>query len=323
MSDPLLVPIQLDAFVLNPAVCSKPNDNGARICPITQPNYAFLRFEDFVAESDVQPHADLHNATPASPNSRMTDLGTLPGTHRQNRHGVYVHWTLPRAYRARVSSTDSVSDEQRNEERLRRGLDVQAALNLPSRCERELSPTSFILHSDCHLTGGFGLYCWFDGPHADKSQVGNFVFTIGGYHQAFEVPVGCPHPPPLQISWSYGAAISITGKAHFAITPKACMGSCELHLTFKVGPIGAWFDATADFLMNYRPFYFTADMHVSVGVSYTVDAWVVQSTISAEIGVCLTLWGPLMADRVHVDFTSTLVTARLTQRLLLSWNFTN
>ncbi|RAQ50497.1 hypothetical protein AFGD_003035 [Aspergillus flavus] len=100
MSAPLLVPIQLDAFVLNPAICGKAGDKGTRICPITQPNYTFLRFENFVAESDVQPQADLHNAAPASHNPRLTDLGTWPREHRRNRHGVYLHWTLPRAYRA-------------------------------------------------------------------------------------------------------------------------------------------------------------------------------------------------------------------------------
>ncbi|KAK6837533.1 hypothetical protein RU639_001615 [Aspergillus parasiticus] len=122
MTSPLLVPVQLDAFVLNPEVCGKPNDGNARICPITQPNYTFLRFNDFVAQSDVQSHADLHNTAPANLNTRMTDLGTWPGTPRRNRHGVYLHWTLPRAYRAGVSSTSSVPPKRRNNERLRHGL---------------------------------------------------------------------------------------------------------------------------------------------------------------------------------------------------------
>lgn len=121
-SDSLLVPVQLEAFVLNPAVCGQPGDGNARICPITQPNYTFLRFNDFVAQNDVQGHADLHNTTPAKLNSRMTDLGTYPGKFRRNRHGVYLHWTLPRAYRAGVSLTDSVPKARRDEERLKRGL---------------------------------------------------------------------------------------------------------------------------------------------------------------------------------------------------------
>lgn len=134
-SDPLLVPVQLDAFVLNREVCGKDGDNGARICPITQPNYTFLRFRDFVAQNDVQGHADLHNTVPAALNSRMTDLGAQPPAERRDRYGVYLHWTLPRAYRSGVLSADSVSNERKNEERLRRGL-------LPEKDDRQGSKST-------------------------------------------------------------------------------------------------------------------------------------------------------------------------------------
>ena len=123
----LLVPVKLDAFVLNPAVCGtgKDDDHGARIIPIAQPNYTFLRLDNFVIQSDVQNHADLHNTAPASLNPRMTDLGAQQPAPRRNRHGVYLHWMLPRAYRSGVSSTDSVPNERHEEERLKRGLPPQ------------------------------------------------------------------------------------------------------------------------------------------------------------------------------------------------------
>ncbi|KAK1138318.1 hypothetical protein N8T08_002844, partial [Aspergillus melleus] len=113
--DPLLVPIQLDAFVLNPAVCGTPEENDARICPITQPNYTFLRFTDAVAQSDVMPNADLHNATPAARNPRMTDLGT--GLKRRNRWGVYLHWTLPRVYRTGMATVTREKEEEENQKK--------------------------------------------------------------------------------------------------------------------------------------------------------------------------------------------------------------
>ncbi|MCJ1345799.1 hypothetical protein MMC31_004008 [Peltigera leucophlebia] len=126
-SNPLLIPVQLEAFVLNPAVCGtgKDGDNGARIIPITQPNYSFLRLDNFMIQSDVQNHADLHNTAPADINSRMTDLGAEPPAPRRNRHGVYLHWILPRAYRAGVSSSDSVPEERRKQDRLRQGLPAE------------------------------------------------------------------------------------------------------------------------------------------------------------------------------------------------------
>ncbi|KAM0457120.1 hypothetical protein ACHAPV_006759 [Trichoderma viride] len=170
------------------------------------------------------------------------------------------------------------------------------------KIEAQLSPRSFILVQDCHLTGGMGLYYWFDAPKADQSVVGDFVFTLGGYHQAYLVPTGYPNPPRLGISWSIGSNLSITGQAYFAITPKACMGGGRLHASFSAGPLEAWFDAFADFLINYKPFHFNAQAGLSVGVRFNIDFLFIHTHISVEIGAQLYLWGPPLAGRVHVDF---------------------
>lgn len=170
------------------------------------------------------------------------------------------------------------------------------------KIEAQLSPRSFILYQDCHLTGGAGLYYWFDAPLADSSKTGNFVFTLGGYHEAFEVPLDYPKPPRLGISWNLGSNLSITGQAYFAITPNACMGGGRIHASFSAGPVGAWFDAFADFLINYKPFYFISQAGLAVGVSFNVDFLFIHIHISCEIGAQIYLWGPPVAGRVHVDF---------------------
>ncbi|GIK07133.1 hypothetical protein Aspvir_002788 [Aspergillus viridinutans] len=95
-------------------------------------------------------------------------------------------------------------------------------------------------------------------PKLSASKPGDFVFTLGGYHQAFVIPAGYPNPPRLGISWTLGSNISVSGQAYFAITPKVCMGGGRLHASFSAGPIEAWFDAFADFLINYKPFRFIA-----------------------------------------------------------------
>lgn len=169
------------------------------------------------------------------------------------------------------------------------------------KVESQLSPRSYIFSEQCHLTGGSALYYWFDAPHADRSSIGNFVFTLGGYHQAFAVPAGYPNPPRLGISWSLGSNLSISGEAYFAITPKVCMGGGRLHAAFSAGPIEAWFDAFADFLINYKPFYFNAAAGIAVGVRFNIDILFIHTHISVEIGAQLYLWGPPLAGRVHVD----------------------
>ncbi|KAI0118156.1 hypothetical protein GGR51DRAFT_498314 [Nemania sp. FL0031] len=170
------------------------------------------------------------------------------------------------------------------------------------KIDAQLSPRSYILDPNCHLTGGFGLYSWFDAPHADESLLGQFVFTLGGYHQAFKVPVGYPNPPRLGISWNLGGGLTVSGQAYFAITPKSCMAGGHLHAAFYAGPLSAWFDAFADFLINYKPFYFNMQAGLSVGVGFSIDIWFIHIRISVEIGARLYLWGPPIAGRVHVDF---------------------
>ncbi|KAL7276584.1 hypothetical protein RUND412_000426 [Rhizina undulata] len=166
--------------------------------------------------------------------------------------------------------------------------------------EAQLSPNSYILSPNCHLTGGFALYYWFKG--SDPKLEGDWVFTIGGYHQAFKPPPQYPNPPRLAITWSLDSSLSITGQAYFAITPKVCMGGGRLHAALSLGPLDAFFDAYADFLINYKPFNFMADGGVSVGVRFTLDLWIVTVHISVEIGAQLHLVGPPLSGTVHVDF---------------------
>lgn len=112
----VLVPLKLDAFVFNPSVCDGgPTD--AKIAPITQPNYTFLRLDNFVVQNDVLGHVDLHHTTPSEFNSRLTDLGTHET--RTRRVGVYLHWMIPRTYRAGTASTNSAPDTQRGGKGLR------------------------------------------------------------------------------------------------------------------------------------------------------------------------------------------------------------
>ncbi|KAF7590765.1 hypothetical protein BBP40_002380 [Aspergillus hancockii] len=172
--------------------------------------------------------------------------------------------------------------------------------------EGQLTPASFVLDPNCHLTGGFALYCWFidhnDSTKRQNAVAGDFVFTIGGYHRSYQPPSQYPRPPRLGISWSYDASISIRGEAYFAITPKCCMAGGRLDASLTLGPLYAFFDAYADLLINYKPFHFTAEGGLSIGVRFTLDLWICTVHISIEISAMLYLQGPPIAGRVHVNF---------------------
>jgi hypothetical protein len=104
----VLAPLKLDAFILNESLCTR--SDTFKICPITQPNYTFLRLTDSLLTADILDHVDLHTSTPAELNSRITDLGT--GQTHSNRLGVYVKWTLPSVYRSGAAAAAVTTKEQ-------------------------------------------------------------------------------------------------------------------------------------------------------------------------------------------------------------------
>ncbi|GIK00104.1 hypothetical protein Aspvir_004119 [Aspergillus viridinutans] len=166
------------------------------------------------------------------------------------------------------------------------------------RVEGSLTPNSYVLNPMCHLSGGFALCYWFQGSQHE----GDWVFTIGGYHAAFQPPDHYPRPDRLQIQWYVGGGLNITGQAYFAITPKVCMGGGLLSACLDLGPLHAYFDAWADFLMTYKPFYFVGDVGVQVGVEFTLDLWICTIHINVHIGAALNLYGPPFGGEVWVDF---------------------
>jgi hypothetical protein len=160
-----------------------------------------------------------------------------------------------------------------------------------------ISPNSYVITPDCHLTGGFAFYLWFDGPHA-----GDFVVTIGGYHPAFTKPAWYPDEPRLGFSWQVDGNVSISGSAYFALTPSCVMGGGALDVQFHSGDLRAWFTAHADFLFHWKPYYFTGSVGVSIGASYRVNLLFCSFTISVELGADLEVYGPPTGGTVSIDW---------------------
>ncbi|KAF2001041.1 hypothetical protein P154DRAFT_562923 [Amniculicola lignicola CBS 123094] len=109
----VVVPIDLSAFVLTPECAN--NSGPARIAPIVQPNYIGLRLDEALMQHDLVEHIDFHNTTPAKLNTRLTDIGATnfdvnPPKYRRNRMGVYLHWSLPRCYRAANRATKATDN---------------------------------------------------------------------------------------------------------------------------------------------------------------------------------------------------------------------
>lgn len=159
-----------------------------------------------------------------------------------------------------------------------------------------LSPNSYVLTPACKLTGGFAFDAWF----GSNPNAGQFVVTLGGYHPAFTPPASFPQVPRLGFNWAVSDDVSISGDAYFALTTSAVMAGGRLSAQYHSGDLSAWFDASADVLVSWRPFFFTAEITVDIGVSYRLNLLFCHKTISLSLGASVELWGPPTGGAVHV-----------------------
>ena len=161
-----------------------------------------------------------------------------------------------------------------------------------------LAKSSFVLDRACVLTGGFAFFVWFgDNPHA-----GDFVLTLGGYNPGFTPPAHYPQVPRVGFHWSLDSSITISGGAYFALTPSVLMVGGELNATYQSGNLKAWFDAHADVIVQWKPFWIDAGIGITIGASYKVDLLFTSFTVSIELGCDLEVWGPPTGGTVTVDW---------------------
>ena len=164
--------------------------------------------------------------------------------------------------------------------------------------QAQLAPSSFLLDPSCVLTGGFAFFVWYgDSPHA-----GDFVLTLGGYNPGYTPPAHYPAVPVVGFHWSVDDSITVSGGAYMAFTPAVMMAGGRLDATFQSGNLKAWFDAHADVLIRWKPFWIDADIGISVGASYKVDLLLTSFTVSVELGCELEIWGPETGGTVEVDW---------------------
>jgi hypothetical protein len=164
------------------------------------------------------------------------------------------------------------------------------------KAEAILSHNSYVLDPNCHLTGGFAFYSWFGA----SPNAGDFVFTVGGYHPAFQAPSHYPVVPRLGFNWQVSEHVQIKGGAYLAITPSCVMAGGSLEVLFQDGNLRAWLTAYADFIINWSPFHFQADIGITVGISYAIHFWFINTTLRFELGATLNLYGPPTGGVLHI-----------------------
>ncbi len=192
-----------------------------------------------------------------------------------------------------------------------------------------LTPESFILSRDCRLTGGYAFSSWARGEHA-----GDFVYTMGGYHPDYIIPVHYPRVPRLGFHWQLTSMISIKGEMYYALTPGAAMAGGRLEALFQFecsvgfdigfcgavlyGKIRAYFVMGADFIISWQPYYYDARVYLGIGIDVTFRGTAffriklpfktikisksVEKRFGINLGANLEIWGPEFAGIAHVDW---------------------
>jgi hypothetical protein len=131
------------------------------------------------------------------------------------------------------------------------------------------------------------------------------VITLGGYHPAFKPPSHFPTVPRLAFNWAVSDDVSVQGDCYFALTTSCVMAGGGLQILFHDGDLQAWFTANADFLVSWRPFFYLADIDVSIGVSYKLDLLFCTKTITVSVSASINLWGlPPAAWRMSTSLLS-------------------
>ena len=162
--------------------------------------------------------------------------------------------------------------------------------------QAQLTDNSYLFSRDCQLTGGFAFFVWFPQFQA--------VLTLGGYHPSFNKPAQFPDVPRLGYHWPIPPTM-IKGEAYHAVTNTCVMIGGRLEVAYGLPILNVWFHAYADVLVSWEPFYYTADVGVSIGATFSIQAcafgFCVEVSVTVSVGSTLALSGPPLHGEVSVD----------------------
>lgn len=184
-----------------------------------------------------------------------------------------------------------------------------------------ISPASYIFGDFCHLTGGFAFYVWVNPPATVAGpRAGDFLVSIGGYHQDFDIPKHYPQLSRLAITFNL-SPLKVKGEAYFAMTPGLMMAGGRLDAVWEKANVKAWFNLGIDFVIAWAPFKYYVSGFVNIGCSVNLGLF----TLDASVGAAIEVWGPPFGGKANVDldvvkFTISFGQQKKANPPLLTWS---
>lgn len=167
----------------------------------------------------------------------------------------------------------------------------------------QLTADSFILSSDCRLTGGFAVAIWFKDDPETGAKAGDFTITLGGFHSAFDKPNYYPDIPRLGFDWKIGNALTLKGGIYFALTPSAVMAGGNFEVLFQIAIVRAWFNVGVDFLLCWEPFSYQFKAGIVLGASVNMNVGFTTISIGVNVSTMVEFWGPPFGGLLEADLT--------------------
>jgi len=174
--------------------------------------------------------------------------------------------------------------------------------------QAQLTQNSWLLTSDCRLTGGFAYASFFgSNPNAGQS-----VLSIGGYHPSFHHD-GYPEVPRVGYIWSIGGVLTISGQSYFALTSEAIMAGTKFTAALDLGFLWASLTLGIDVLIYFDPFKLIADGYASIAAGVTIDVdlgWFghIRVSLSFHLGATVHIEGPDFRGSATIDLDVTSAT---------------
>lgn len=184
--------------------------------------------------------------------------------------------------------------------------------------EGRITEGSYIFSKNARLQGGFAFYSW--TKDYKRISAGDFVMSLGGYHPNFRKPAHYPSVPRFGLNWRVSSKLSIKAEAYLALTPCFFMMGARLSAIYKSGNLNAWLEIYSNFIIQYNPFAYDAEMGIRVGGRYST--WI--KTFSFDIEAHAHIWGPDFGGTARVKYKCVSKTVKFGKKkrpgmLKISW----
>jgi len=180
--------------------------------------------------------------------------------------------------------------------------------------EGRITEGSYLLTKQARLQGGFAFYAWFKDYKGVSA--GDFVVSLGGYHPRFRKPAHYPSLPRFGLNWRVSNNLTIRAESYIALTPSFFMMGGRLSATFQAGSLKAWLEIYANFLIQWKPFAYEADMGIRIGAEWRTFIKTFRFSLEAHARI----WGPEFGGEATIKIKFIKKTIKLGKRKRLGQN---